>query len=238
MSARITARPAFPVCGLATPLGGRTALDWICSFRDHRDSPFLTYGLWLGHLTDDGKAGVRIGTFGRDAVDRIAKREGRTPNGVAYAATAGLHALVDLTIPDEHGRRTHDSTRALMHAVGVYSRSAASGYRTWAPESWTFDGVTVEARIHRFAGAWTGFTDALPDLYVVAVGIGVDPEELQLTRVTDATSYGFDLSGALDRLHHQHETRAWHETILPMPNAAGWHRDYLALLDPDGSAAA
>src|SRR5699024_12007348 len=88
---------------------------------------------------------------------------------------------------------------------------------------WHIDGRPVRASVWNFAGAWAGFSDGLDTEFVVAVGIGLEPDELHMSAITEGSSYGVDLGAQLDpaalsRLRHELPL-AW----LPSPRRQTFH---------------
>jgi hypothetical protein len=195
-----TPPPDFPLYGLEWR--GTRALDWLCVLR--RNGVITTYGVWLAHLANSG--GVRVGTFST----AVLRQEDLT------AAQHGVHSLLDITMPP--GVPLDD-----MKTV------AANAVPSWSDAEWTVDGRPVPARVWRFSGAWTGWTD-LGEVSVAVVGIG--DHEIHL-RQTDGRPCGLQPKSPIDRAHHRGEQRAWHETLLPQPNPH-WHADQLALLTDVG----
>jgi hypothetical protein len=222
--------PTFPLYGLDATWAEQRALDWICEFTGPGTADPMTYGIWLGHLTADGRAGVRVGTFDRRMVERVEIHHGRRPDRSLASARTGALALVDLTLPGMQGRTASEHTRQLAKALPKHALTQAERRTSWPRVTWHIDGTLVEAPVWRFAGGWTGFSDVLADQCLVLVGVGVPPGGLRLTRIADSRLYGVDLAASLDRAHHWDEVRDWQETILPRPNLEAWHDDQLALV--------
>lgn len=201
--------PAFPVYGLDGDWAQRR-LDWLCGHR--YDDEDITYGVWLGHAGPSG--GVRVGTFAREWLDQ---------NPLTTAAGLGVESLVDLTMPANFGEPGPGVVDAITH----HAKERATQHAAWPRVAWQIDGDTVAAPVWEFAGGWTAYTDALPTVVVVAVGVGVSPENLSLSTLTDGSAYGIDLSAPLDRRIGWNEERDWQETIVARPNEH-WHPDQLA----------
>jgi hypothetical protein len=110
-----------------------------------------------------------------------------------------------------------------LDKVNEYAAWQARQHQSWQSVVWQVDDAAVGAAIWRFAGAWTGFTTALPDLYVIVTAVGVEPQAMRLSRLTDAGAYGFALGA--DITIGQMAIGA----PLPNPNPRQFHPDHYAV---------
>lgn len=209
----------FPVYGLNA---GFRVDRWVDFFEGAPSAP--PWALWLGHRDQEGDSGVRVGTLPRKRYEETMCPGRGDP--LAVVALSGALGLVNLTLPDSSVPRPDGLIEALVeHAEGQAKR-----HRQWPAVWWDIDGAWVRARVWHFAGAWTGFTEALPDVYLVVIGVGVESRGLSLARVTELTGYGTDLRAPLSLVelgrHKSTRPRAW----IPPPTREAFHRDQLALL--------
>ncbi|WP_167166052.1 hypothetical protein [Saccharomonospora amisosensis] len=208
----------FPVYGVGA---GFRAVRWVDFFEGAPDTP--PWALWLGHRDEEGESGVRVGTLPRKRYEQTMCPGGGDP--VAEVAHSGALGLVNLTLPDTSVPRPD----GLIVALVEHAERQAKRYREWPLVWWDIDGAWVRARVWHFAGAWTGFTEALADTYVVAIGVGVESRGLSLARVTDLTAYGTDLRAPLSLIelgrHKSTQPKAW----IPPPTRGAFHPDQLAL---------
>lgn len=210
----------FAVYGLDESWAGPRALD---TFRGIVGEP--PSELWLGHQTPDQRAGIRIGSLARPKAPPLTDDD----EPVVAAAGSGAGSLVDLTIPLGP---LPSRTRGLVGLLSDHARARARAHASWPEVAWVVNGEPVRARVWHFAGAWTGLTTDLPDVFVVAVGVGVHPDGLRVRRIKDGAEYGFDLARPLDRVLPGAEHRECVETILRKPNRHGYLPEQLALLAP------
>ena len=118
----------------------------------------------------------------------------------------------------------------LVGLLTDHERARARDSVSWMEVVWLVDDEPVRARVWRFAGAWTGLTTDLPDVFVVAVGVGVNPEGLRIRQIKDGAEYGFDLARPLNRVLSGAEHRECVETIFRKPNRQGYLPEQLDLL--------
>ncbi|SFP52939.1 hypothetical protein SAMN05421810_102861 [Amycolatopsis arida] len=208
----------FPVYGLDERWRGPRWLDF---FEGRPGDP--VWAVWLGHREAEGDHGVRVGTLPRERYDEVmSPRGGDTRVPVAFSAAFGL---VNLTLPDGSVPRPE----GLIPALVEHAERQAKRHREWPRVAWEVDGRWAQAAVWSFADAWAGFTDVLEDAYLVAVGIGVQPEGLRLVPAAGA-EYGVDLAAPLDPGELTLMRRARPEAWLPPPRRDGYHPDQLALL--------
>ncbi|PRX50487.1 hypothetical protein B0I33_102609 [Prauserella shujinwangii] len=208
----------FAVYGLDRTFQGPRWLDF---FESPPGEP--AWALWLGHRLRDTEHGVRVGTFPRKRYEQAMCPNGGDP--LAKVAFSGAFGLVNLTLPDSSVPRPD----GLILALVEHAENQASRHAEWRPKMWEADGEPVPAKVLYFAGAWAGFTDALDEVYVVAIGIGIPPEGLRLTRVTDGTPYGADLTAPLSLAELGRKKSLRPEAWLPPPRRDAFHPDQLAL---------
>jgi hypothetical protein len=121
-----------------------------------------------------------------------------------------------------------------LRALADLSAEAANAYSAWASTDWQVDGRPVQAPVWRFAGGWTGFTEAAAGVYLMVVGTGpgTEPDGLSFAPLRDGSSYHFDLRDPLS-----------FEVVNAAAGAAGvpvgsdppwerqdWHPDQLQLM--------
>ncbi|MEN3361644.1 MAG: hypothetical protein V7637_5626 [Mycobacteriales bacterium] len=205
--------PDFTLYGLDEPWAGP---GWVAGMGG--PGPLAT--LSLGHLLADRRYGVTVKTAARDRYDRGWAAEYRDP--VEAVAAEAVVELIAATWPDPEIMRQVD----WLEDVYSHGSRRAREHRSWERVSWSVDGVAVDAVCWHFAGAWTGFTIALPDVYIVVTAVGVDPAAIRLRRLTDAALYGFELG--VDITIGQMATGA----PLPNPNRGGFHADHYAARRP------
>lgn len=214
----------FPVYGLDRMFHGTR---WVDFFEGTPDAP--PWVLWLGHRERYGDRGVRVGTFPRNRYVAAKCPCGGDP--LAEVAFSGALGLVNLTLPDSSVPRPD----GLILALVEHAEQQAERYDDWPALPWRVDGEPVRARVWQFAGAWAGFTDMVDDVYVVAVGIGVDPS-VRLARITEtASAYGTDLTAPLSLVELGRWKSVRPEAWLPPPDRDAFHPDQLALLRPESS---
>lgn len=172
---------SFPVYGLVEgPEGPRWLGAVLGPLGRHAD------GVWLGHggePRDAGRPWAHVGTFRRDRVD------GTEVDTVERASLRAVLGVVDATVPDPAGRPDDEAHRLLDAAS-----ARVGSHPGWRAVSWTVDDDAVPASVIAWAGAWAGFTTALPDVDIVAVGFEVDPVGLVLAEVRDGSRYHVDLA--------------------------------------------
>jgi|GEM_PF-1519934 len=212
-----TAAVDFPLYGADQRLD---CVRWLDFFESRCGHP--AWAVWLGHRAADD-TGVRIGTLPRKRYTEVmCPRGGDVRAAVAFSAAFGL---VNLTLPDSSVTRPE----GLIAELVKHAEQQAQRYREWRTAVWHIDGRPVRASVWNFAGAWAGFSDGLDTEFVVAVGIGLEPDELHMSAITEGSSYGVDLGAPLDpealaRQRHE-RPQAW----LPPPRRETFHPDQLAL---------
>lgn len=172
----------FPLYGLP--------VDWDLPRRlDHVDGrvgePPVGVWLWHGRARTMREPWVRVASLPRDRHARSMTPGGGDPvREVAFAAT---FALVNATFP-----APNDRPADFGEQVVTFAERRADEYAQWPAAVWTVDHRSVPARLFGWAGAWAGFTTALPEVDVVAVGFGIEPRALALTEWADTAGYHFD----------------------------------------------
>ncbi|WP_116044214.1 hypothetical protein [Amycolatopsis palatopharyngis] len=210
----------FPIYGLDWGWRGPRWLDF---FEGRPGEP--VWALWLGHREEGGEHGVRVGTLPRDRYDSaLSPRSGDPLVAVAFSAAFGL---INLTLPDGSVPRPD----GLIPAMVEHAEEQAKRHAQWPRVAWDIGGRWAQASIWSFAGAWAGFTDLLDDAYLVAIGIGVQPEGMRLVPVgSNAKNYGIDLAAPLDATELARQRHVRPDTWLPPPRRDAFHADQLALV--------
>ncbi len=188
----------FPVHGLDSPFTGPR---WLELFGDPPDgSPTWVS---LNHQSADGLSLVNVTTYVhqvqgnprsiRVPTDEQAAQWGSPPlMSVAGQCTA---RLVSQTLPVQSLTRPPGFLRALAEL----SQEVANAYSAWPVTVWQVGGRPAKVPVWRFAGGWTGFTDAAAGVYLTAVGTGpgTEPDGLSLAPLRDGSAYHFDVREAL-----------------------------------------
>ena len=206
--------PDFVLYGLDEPWAGP---GWVAGMSG---PVHLLATFSLGHLLADRTQGVTVKTAARDRYDQVRSADHQDP--VDAVAAEAVNDLIAATWPDPEIMRQAD----WLDDVYSHGSQSAREHRSWARVSWSVDGAAVDAGCWHFAGGWTGFTTALPDVYVVVTAVGVDPAAIRLRRLTDAAPYGFELGA--DVTVGQMAIGA----PLPNPNRGGFHADHHAARRP------
>lgn len=156
----------FPIYGLAA--GEWDPPRWL----DHMEGPlgWRAEGVWLRHgsplVHDAQEPWLRVATFRRDRYEHKPDPL-TTPSDVAQRAS---FTLLDLTAP-EPSRTPEGYADRIIDAA----RALGDRHPEWPQVTWTLDGDPVSASVVSFAGAWAGFTRAVPDADIVVVGCGIEP---------------------------------------------------------------
>jgi hypothetical protein len=182
-------RCSFPAVDF--PLYGLQA-DWdLPRWLDHVDGragePPVGIWLWHGRQRAPSPWGpwLRVASLPRERHARSMTPAGGDPvREVAFAAT---FALINATVPAPAERPTDYPQRALNLA-----QRQADRYSQWKGVTWVVNDERVPALTLDWAGAWTGFTTAVPEVDIVAVGCGIQPTALILTEYADTALYHFD----------------------------------------------
>lgn len=207
----------FPPYGLDTSWVGPR---WIEAFGGKIGDP-VAWAL-LAHQAPESRSAVFVYTLDRAPLDAHADRHGL--DRLAEAANVPAIGLVNLTLPELSVPRPDGMLKVLV----AHANDRSSHYAEWPEISWRVDGVTVAARVWRFADGWAAFSDALPDVYLTAAGIANEPDGLQFARLPNGDAYGFDLADRLSIgvLNESRAVGGVHELV----DNAVWHRDQLRLL--------
>jgi hypothetical protein len=103
-----------------------------------------------------------------------------------------MFALINATMP-----RESEQPDGYQGKVVDFASRQADTYAQWSDVTWRVDGHEVPARLFEWAGAWTGFTTAAPDVDLAVVGHGLDGRGLSLVELTDTSAYHFDHRSAI-----------------------------------------
>jgi hypothetical protein len=134
---------------------------------------------------------------------------------------------------DGFGDRIGDEVRwvrGLLHALVNDADANSREYAQWSPVSWRLDGSQAPARSRRFAGGWAACSDSADGVYLAAAGLGIDPDGLALTALSDGRAYSFDLDRPLHPgiIAASSAARAGGERLPPL--RPDWHADQLRLM--------
>jgi hypothetical protein len=177
---------AFPVYGLDASWPGAR---WLDLFGDQiGDQPRWVA---LGHETADGQSLIMVSTYSKPPTDAQAARARQPPwQDVAFDAA---HILINVTLPAQSVRRPD----GFLPLLTEHAEHAAGQSAHWPTVHWRVDAATVLARVWQFAGGWAAISDPVDDVYLSAVGVGTQPEDVSLTRLQDGSAYHFDLAQPL-----------------------------------------
>ncbi|HEY4018747.1 MAG TPA: hypothetical protein VGM75_08680 [Pseudonocardiaceae bacterium] len=195
------------------------AARWFEFFYGQLGKP--TYGVRFAYQA--AGAFVSVCTLFRPRFDRecVSPRADRITE-VAFHGT--LH-LIDLTLPEPEVPRLPGMNLAVVKQA---ERAAALAVH-WPSVTWTVRETSVHAVSWEFAGGWTAFCDALPDVYLTATGWGVEPDGLEFAVIDDGAPYGIDLAAPLAFDVLPAARAAAGPPDHSGPNPAGYHPDQLAL---------
>ena len=229
-SGRVPTSPpfGFPVYGLD---GSWPGTRWLDSFGDQVGDP--PRWVRLSHQSADGDSLIMVETYSRPVTDDLAARKGEPP--LADAAFRAAHILINVTLPAQSVPRPDGFLRVLVaHAMEI-----AGQYPLWPAVGWRMDGAAVSARVIWFARGWAAVSDAMADVYLSAVGMGVGPDGLCLARLQDGVAYHFDLHqplrpGALSASSQA----AGAQLEVPPWQRQDWHADQLRLMRESGRTSA
>jgi hypothetical protein len=167
---------------------------------------------------------IFVNSFSRLPTDIQAADWGQPP--LQHVAFAAAVVLVNLTLPVP----PVPLPAGLSQALGDHAGSRSAQYAQWPPVRWQVDGAAVTARGWRFAGGWAAVSDAVPDVYLAAAGLGTGPDGLSLAVLRDGGGYHFTLDQPLhpDVMAASRAARAGGDR--PLPDRPGWHADQLRLI--------
>ena len=173
----------FPLYGL---VGEWDPPRWLDFVEGPLGSP--ASGVWLrygsAHVHDAHEPWVRVATLRRDRYSHLRANPNSVPRDAAFSA---MLTLVDATMPQPAGRPGNYD-----HRIVDFAQSEADRHDLWPQATWSVGQLPVPAPVFAWAGAWAGFTMAVPDVDIVVVGSGIDPNGLTLEEVNDASVYHFD----------------------------------------------
>ncbi|OQO92813.1 hypothetical protein [Saccharomonospora piscinae] len=201
-----------------------TGARWVDFFEGLPGRP--PWALWLGHREPDADSGVRVGTLPKRRYEAVMCPNGKDP--LVEVAFSGAFGVVNVTLPDSSVPRPD----GLIPALVEHAEHEAQRYADWPIVWWRLEGAQVRARVWHFAGGWAAFCTALDDVYLVVVGIGMDPADLAFAPVTDGAEYGADLAAPLDFAELGRRKSVRPEAWLPPPRRDSFHPDQLAFV-PD-----
>lgn len=223
----------FPVYGLVSPFPGPR---WLELFGDPPDgSPTWVS---LNHQSGDGLSLVNVTTHVHRVkgnprsfsvpTDEQAAEWGRSPlMSVAEQCTV---RLVSQTLPV----RSLTRPPGFLRALGDLSQEAGNAYSAWPVTVWQVDGRPAKVPVWRFAGGWTGFTDAAAGVYLMVVGTGpgAEPDGLSFAPLRDGSSYHFNVREplSLEVAEAAAEAAGVPAGSDPLWERQDWHPDQLRLM--------
>ncbi|GAB2743690.1 hypothetical protein [Amycolatopsis magusensis] len=154
---------------------------WLSALEGKVGEPL--WAAWLGHFSN--AAAVFTGSAARARHDDLHTAPGA--DRLSQVAFTAAFAMSNFTLPGAPDQRPEPVLDAVVGEV----EHAAANHARWENASWELDGELLAAKVWRFAGAWCAFSDALNDEYLFAYGIGVEPDDLEFSKVTDTQQYGF-----------------------------------------------
>jgi hypothetical protein len=214
----------FPVYGLDASWPGAR---WLDSFGNQVGDP--PRWVRLSHQSADRESLIVVESCSRPVTDDLAAGWGEPP--LADVAYRAAHLLLEATLPVQSVLRPDGFLRALHKHLS----QIAGQYAQWPAVGWRADGAAATARVSWFAGGWAAVSDAVADVYLSAVGVGVGPDGLSLARLQGGAAYHFDLQeplrpGVLPASRRaagvQFEALLWHRQ--------NWHADQLWLMRESG----
>jgi hypothetical protein len=161
--------PAFPVYGLD---GSWPCARWLDSFGDQVGDP--PRWVRLGHRSADDESLILVESYSRSATDDMAAQLGEPQ--LVDAAIRAATILINATLPAQSVPRPDGFRRVLVERA----MEIAGQHAQWPAVGWLVDGAAVTARVSGFAGGWAAVSDAMAEVYLSAVGMGVGPDGLSL----------------------------------------------------------
>jgi len=160
--------------------------------------------------------------------DEQAAEWGRSPlMPVAEQCTV---RLVSQTLPV----RSLTRPPGFLRALSDLSQEAGNAHSAWPVTVCQVDGRSAKVRVWRFAGGWTGFTDAGAGVYLMVVGTGpgTEPDGLSFAPLRDGSSYHFDVREPLSFHHEEAAAEAAGVPVGsdPLWERQDWHPDQLQLM--------
>jgi hypothetical protein len=185
----LPSRPVdFPVYGLDASWPGAR---WLELFGDAVGDPVRWVA--LGHRSLDQPAAVVVQTFSRPRTDEMVSQSdfGWTPQqDVAHHAA---NMLINMTLPEQSAPRPE----GILQALANHARERSLQCAQWPLVRWRVDGTAVTASAWRFADGWAAISDAVPGVYLAAIGAGTAPDGLSLAVIHDGSAYHFPLDQPL-----------------------------------------
>jgi hypothetical protein len=220
----------FPVYGLD---GLWPGARWLDSFGDQVGDP--PRWVRLAHQGVDGDSLIMVESYSRPVTDGLAARRAEPPLADVVSRAASI--LINVTLPVKSVPRPDGFLRLVVERA----MDIAGQYPQWPAIGWRVDGAAVTARVRWFAGGWAAVSDAVAEVYLSAVGIGVGPDGLSLARLQDGAAYHFDLDQPLRPGVMSASSRAafgaQSESEAPWQRQ-DWHADQLKLMRESGRTSA
>jgi hypothetical protein len=210
----------FPIYGLDTSWPGAR---WIELFGGAIGDPVQWVS--LGHQSPGGESLIYVETFSRPRIDALAVPS--LEPSFRYVAFDAAALLINATLPVDSVPRPDGFIGALVDHANEHS----SQCERWPQVRWQVDGVPVNARVWWFAGGWAAVgCDAVEDVYLAAVGVGIDPDGLSLGVLENGDAYHFELDQPMHPpvMVASHAARA--DGDRPPPRREDWHPDQLQLM--------
>jgi hypothetical protein len=177
----------FSVYGLDASWPGQRWFEYYQSRNgDH------AWAVGLGHRSADGSGGVIVSALRRTHYD-VTSQHGEV-DPLVEIAFDGAVRLGNATLPEVDG----PGPRGLLTALVDHMQYQSEHYRDWPVAKWQVDGNLITEPVLNFADGWMTFTDAVPDVYLIVLGLDIRlSSSLNVTRVSDLRAYGFNSKARL-----------------------------------------
>lgn len=170
----------FPVYGLATSQMSAVP-TWLAAADGQAGHPLTA--LWLAHGDNDDQFQAQVWAL-VGSVSRARALEVMMTPGQTFEEHLAFEALMILFDDGLHG--------------GNEFQARAEEYLAWSRVAVTVDGRSVSGRVVTHGGDWAVMIAELEAVGIVVLGRGLDPDDLELVTLPDASRYHFDLSSPLD----------------------------------------
>jgi hypothetical protein len=148
----------------------------------------------LAHVSSDCRCGLVVSSLHKQRYNTFSDQQGI--GRLTAVALDGIDTLMSLTLPT----RSKGGEGTQRHPIQRY-RDQALVHSAWSQEHWRVGSMELVGRSWGSDDTWVAFTDSIPDVYVVLVGIRMNAAAIELDKLTDATRYGFELSAPITMRH-------------------------------------